>query len=144
MPLLNPAEYKGSQRISQQNGTADKLYHGNCSHFQVLILKKLKKSENLLKWRIWESFCLHWEGTQRVQAKKNLLVAFKTDKTEETSNFQNIPLFSSSVVQTKLPTFKLHWKTFAVQPSWGWAAPCRAGGWFGVLRLQLGEGGQIL
>jgi len=37
----------------------------------------------------------------------------------ETSNFQNIPLFPSFVVQTKLPMLKLPWKTFVALPRCG-------------------------
>lgn len=98
MPLLNQLSTKVVSTAASRTELQTIFSTEIVPIFRSVFWKSSKRSANLLKWRVLESFCLHWEGTQRVQAKKNVSVPFKTVKIEETSNFQNIPLFSSSVV----------------------------------------------
>lgn len=130
MPLPNLAEQKGDQESSEQNGTADNL----CMEIFPIFMCFLKNAHrdwqiNLNKesWRA--STCT--ESTHKKRSLWKMCDSiFKRVNIEETSNFWNISLFSSFVVQTKLPTFKLHWKTCRVFSGSGWAASRRAGGWF--------------
>lgn len=77
--------------------------------------------------------------------EKYVTVAPKAAETEETSNFQSIPAFASFVVHSKLPMFKgCTGKPLQLCLSEAELLPAELVDDSGVLRLQPGEGGQIL
>lgn len=106
---------------------------GNCSCFSYFFEEAHKDWQINFhdeSWRASPPCTESWSAGRVESIKRCVRGAFRAVQTKEIPNFQNIPLFSSRVVQTKLPMLKLPWKTFVVLPSWGWAASHRAGRWF--------------